>query len=48
MINLPIIPILILIPLIGLFFVLLSMENDDYAAQSKKSALWTTVTNFLL
>ncbi len=48
MINLPIIPILILIPLIGLFFVILSMENDDYAAQSKKSALWTTVTNFLL
>ena len=48
MINLPIIPILILIPLIGLLFVLLSMENDDFAAQSKKSALWTTITNFLL
>ena len=48
MINLPIIPILIIIPLIGLIFVLLSMENDDFAAQSKKSALWTTITNFLL
>ena len=48
MINLPILPILILIPLIGLVFILLSSENDDFAQQSKKSALWTTSINFLL
>ena len=46
--NIPILPILIVIPLVGLFFVLLSSENDENAIQSKKSALWTTVTNFFL
>ena len=46
--NLPILPILIIIPLIGLIFVLLSMENDGFAIQAKKSALWTTITNFIL
>ena len=46
--NIPILPILIIIPLVGLFFVLLSSENDENAIQSKKSALWTTVTNFFL
>ena len=46
--NIPILPILIIIPLVGLFFVLLSPENDENAFQSKKSALWTTGTNFFL
>ncbi len=46
--NLPILPILIIIPLIGLAFVLLSMESDEFAIQAKKSALWTTITNFVL
>ena len=48
MINLPILPILICLPLIGLLFILLSSENDDNSIQSKKSAIWTSVSNFLL
>ena len=48
MINLPILPILIILPLVGLIFIFLSSENDENAEQSKKSALWTTASNFLL
>ena len=48
MISLPILPILILLPLIGLVFIFLSSEKDDNAEQSKKSALWTSASNFLL
>ena len=48
MLNLPILPILICIPLIGLVFILLSSENDDFALQSKRSALWTSASNFIL
>ena len=48
MLNLPILPILICIPLIGLIFILLSSENDEFALQSKRSALWTSISNFLL
>ena len=48
MINLPILPILICLPLIGLLFILLSSENDEDSIQSKKSAIWTSLSNFLL
>ena len=48
MINLPILPILICLPLIGLLFILLSSENDENSIQSKKSAIWTSLSNFLL
>ena len=48
MLNLPILPILICIPFIGLIFILLSSENDDFALQSKRSALWTSASNFIL
>ena len=48
MLNLPILPILICLPLLGLFFILLSPDNDDFAEQAKRSALWTSVSNFLL
>ena len=48
MINLPILPILICLPLIGLLFILMSSENDDNSIQSKKSAIWTSLSNFLL
>ena len=36
MLNLPILPILIALPLVGLAFVLLSPEGDDFAKESKK------------
>ena len=36
MINLPILPILIALPLIGLVFIFLSSEEDENAEQSKK------------
>ena len=48
MLNIPILPLLILIPLIGLIFVLLSVEEDENSIQAKKSALWTTIINFLI
>ena len=48
MLNIPIIPLLIIIPLIGIVFVLFSVEDDPYSMQSKKSALWTTIINFFL
>ena len=48
MINLPILPILITLPLIGLVFIFLSSEEDENAEQSKKSALWTSASNFFL
>ena len=48
MINLPILPILIALPLIGLVFIFLSSEEDENAEQSKKSALWTSASNFFL
>ena len=48
MLNLPILPILVSIPLIGLVFILLSSENDEFALQSKRSALWTSISNFIL
>ena len=48
MINLPILPILICLPLIGLLFILMSSENDENSIQSKKSAIWTSLSNFLL
>ena len=48
MISLPILPILIALPLIGLVFIFLSSENDENAEQSKKSALWTSTSNFFL
>ena len=41
-------PILIALPLIGLVFIFLSSENDENAEQSKKSALWTSTSNFFL
>ena len=48
MINLPKLPILIALPLIGLVFIFLSSEEDENAEQSKKSALWTSASNFFL
>ena len=48
MISLPILPILIALPLIGLVFIFLSSEEDENAEQSKKSALWTSASNFFL
>lgn len=48
MINLPILPILIVLPLIGLAFIFFSSEDDESAEQSKKSALWTSASNFFL
>ena len=48
MLNLPILPILICLPLIGMFFILLSTENDEFAEQAKRSAIWTSSSNFLL
>ncbi len=48
MISLPILPILIILPLIGLVFIFLSPEQDETAFQSKKSALWTSASNFFL
>ena len=48
MISLPILPILIALPLIGLVFIFLSSEQDENAEQSKKSALWTSASNFFL
>ncbi len=48
MISLPILPILIVLPLIGLVFIFLSSEQDENAEQSKKSALWTSTSNFFL
>ena len=48
MINLPILPILICLPLIGLFFILMSTESDEFAVQCKKSAIWTSLSNFIL
>jgi len=48
MLSLPILPILITLPLIGLIFIFLSSEEDETAAQSKKSALWTSLSNFFL
>ncbi len=48
MISLPILPILIALPLIGLVFIFLSSEKDENAEQSKKSALWTSTSNFFL
>ena len=48
MLNLPILPILIALPLVGLAFVLLSPEGDDYAKESKKSAIWTSSSTFFL
>ena len=48
MISLPILPILIALPLIGLVFIFLSSEKDENAEQSKKSALWTSASNFFL
>ena len=48
MLNLPILPILIILPLVGLAFVLLSPENDDFAKESKKSAIWTSTSTFFL
>ena len=48
MISLPILPILIVLPLIGLVFIFFSSEEDENAVQSKKSALWTSASNFFL
>ena len=48
MLNIPILPLLILVPLIGLIFVLLSVEEDENSIQAKKSALWTSIINFLI
>ena len=48
MLDVAILPLLILIPLIGIVFVLLSVEDDGNSIQAKKSALWTSVINFLL
>ncbi len=48
MISLPILPILIVLPLIGLAFIFFSSEEDENAVQSKKSALWTCASNFFL
>ncbi len=48
MLNLPILPILIILPLFGLVFILFSSEVDEFAKQAKKSALWTTASTFFL
>ena len=48
MLNLPILPILIILPLIGMAFVILSPESDEFARESKKSAIWTSSSTFLL
>ena len=42
MLNLPILPILIALPLVGLAFVLLSPEGDDFAKESSldENKLW--------
>ncbi len=48
MINIPILPLLILVPLLGIIFILLSVEDDENFFHAKKSALWTTIINFLL
>ena len=48
MLNIPVIPLLIIIPIIGIAFVLLSVEDDSFSMQSKKSALWTSIINFFL
>ena len=48
MINLPILPILICLPLIRSFFILMSTESDEFAVQCKKSAIWTSLSNFIL
>ena len=47
MFSVPILPLLILIPLIGVFFVLISV-NEENSLAAKKSALWTSIINFLL
>ena len=48
MLNIPILPLLIIVPIVGLIFVLLSVEEDENYIQAKKSALWTSVINFLI
>ena len=47
MFNLPILPMLILIPILGIIFVLMSVEEGNTKA-AKRSALWTSIINFLL
>ena len=47
MFNLPILPMLILIPIFGIIFVLMSVEEGNTKA-AKRSALWTSIINFLL
>ena len=47
MFNLPILPMLILIPIFGIVFVLMSVEDENSSA-AKLSALWTSIINFLL
>ena len=48
MLSIPILPLLILIPLIGVIFVLVSVEDDLNSIQAKKSALWTSLITFFL
>ena len=47
MFNLPILPMLILIPIFGIVFVLMSVEEGNSIA-AKRYALWTSIINFLL
>ena len=47
MFSIPIIPILLIIPIIGIFFVLFSVDVKNFST-AKMSALWTSIINFLI
>ena len=47
MFNVPILPLLIVIPLVGVVFVLLSVSSNNISS-AKLSALWTSIINFIL
>ncbi|MBK93170.1 MAG: NADH-quinone oxidoreductase subunit M [Rickettsiales bacterium] len=47
MFSFPIIPILLVIPIIGIFFVLFSVDVKN-SSTAKMSALWTSIINFLI
>ncbi|MBD74739.1 MAG: NADH-quinone oxidoreductase subunit M [Rickettsiales bacterium] len=47
MFSFPIVPILLIIPIIGIFFVLFSVDVKN-SSTAKMSALWTSIINFLI
>ena len=47
MFSFPIVPILLIIPVIGIFFVLFSVDVKNFST-AKMSALWTSIINFLI